>query len=192
MFVRGRGITVSYLGSKSIIVVVQSLSRVWLWPYELQHTRLPCPSPSPRVCSNSCPLSPWYHTTVSSSVVPFSSCSPSFLASGSFPMSRLFASVGQSISTSFLASVLPMNIQDWFPLGLTGLISWCPRDSQESSSAPQFKSINSSVLSLLYDLTLNIWIAFPMFARGRGITVLYLCSRGQKLLISVLLHYDLL
>ena len=192
MFVRGRGITVSYLGSKSIIVVVQSLSRVWLWPYELQHTRLPCPSPSPRVCSNSCPLSPWCHTTVSSSVVPFSSCSPSFLASGSFPMSRLFASGGQSISTSVLASVLPMNIQDWFPLGLTGLISWCPRDSQESSSAPQFKSINSSVLSLLYDLTLNIWIAFPMFARGRGITVLYLCSRGQKLLISVLLHYDLL
>ena len=192
MFVRGRGITVSYLGSKSIIVVVQSLSRVWLWPYELQHTRLPCPSPSPRVCSNSCPLRPWYHTTVSSSVVPFSSCSPSFLASGSFPMSRLFASGGQSISTSVLASVLPMNIQDWFPLGLTGLISWCPRDSQESSSAPQFKSINSSVLSLLYDLTLNIWIAFPMFARGRGITVLYLCSRGQKLLISVLLHYDLL
>ena len=94
-----------------------------LWPYELQHTRLPCPSPSPRVCSNSCPLSPWCHTTISSSVFPFSSCSPSFLASGSFPMSRLFASGGQSISTSVLASVLPMNSQDWFPLGLTGLIS---------------------------------------------------------------------
>ena len=81
--------------------------------------RLPCPSPSPRVCSNSCPLSPWYHPTISSSVAPFSSCLWSFPASGSFPMSWLFATSGQSIGAS--GSVFPVNIQDWFPLGL---IDW--------------------------------------------------------------------
>ena len=87
----------------------------------LQHTRLPCPSLYPRVCSNSCPLSQWCHPTISSSVAPFSSCPQSFPVSRSFPMSLLFASGGQSIGAS--VSVLPMNIQDWFPLGLTGLIS---------------------------------------------------------------------
>ena len=92
-----------------------------LWPPGLQHTRLPCPSPSPRACSNSSPLSQWCHPTISSSVVPFSSCLQTFPTSGSFLMSQLFTSGGQSIGTS--ASVLPMNIQDWFPLGLTGLIS---------------------------------------------------------------------
>ena len=94
-----------------------------LWPHGLQHARLRCPSPSPRVCSNSCPLSRWCHPTISSSVAPFSSCLQSFPASGSFPVSQLFASGGQSIEVSASASVLPMNIQDWFPLGLTGLIS---------------------------------------------------------------------
>ena len=94
-----------------------------LWPYRLQHARLPCPSPTPRACSNSCPLSQWCHPTISSSVVPFSSCFQSFPASGSFPMSQFFTSGGTSIGASALASVLPMNIQDWFPWGLTGLIS---------------------------------------------------------------------
>ena len=94
-----------------------------LWLHGLQHSRLPCPSPTPRVCSNSCPLSWWCHPTISSSVTPFSSCPQSFLASGSFPMNQLFTSDGQSISASISASVLPMNIQGWFPLGLTGLIS---------------------------------------------------------------------
>ena len=94
-----------------------------LWPHALQHARLPCPSPSPRVCSNSCPLSQWCHPTMSSSVVPFSSCPQYFPASRSFPMSWLFASDGQSAGASASASVLPMNIQGWFPLGLTGLIS---------------------------------------------------------------------
>ena len=89
----------------------------------LQHARLPCPSPTPGACSNSCPSSRWCHPTISSSVVPFSSCLQMFLASGSFPMSLFFASDGQSIGVSASASVLPMNIQDWFPLGLTGLIS---------------------------------------------------------------------
>ena len=92
-----------------------------LQPHGLQHTRLPCPSPSPGACSDSCPLSWWCHPTCSSFVVPFSSCSQSFPSSGSFPESRVFASRGQSIGAS--ASVLSMNIQGWFPLGLTGFLS---------------------------------------------------------------------
>ena len=93
-----------------------------LWPHGLQHARLPCPSLSPWVCSDSCPLSQWCHPTISSSVVPFS-CRQSFPASGSFPVSRLVTSGVQSIVASTSTSVLPMNIQDWFPLGLTGWIS---------------------------------------------------------------------
>ena len=91
-----------------------------LWPQRLQKTRLPCPSPTPGVYSNSCPLSWWCHPTIASSVIPFSSCLQPFPASGSFPMSWLFSSGGQSIGAS--ASVLPMNIQGWFPLRLTDLI----------------------------------------------------------------------
>ena len=94
-----------------------------LQPHGLQHARLPCPSSSPGACSNSCPLSQWCHPTISSSVIPFASCLQSFPASGSFPMSWLFALGGQSIGASASASVLPMSIQGWFPLGLTGLIS---------------------------------------------------------------------
>ena len=94
-----------------------------LQSHRLPHTRLPCPSLSPRVCSNLCPLSQWCHPTSSSSVTPFSSCPPSFPASASFIVSLLFASGGQSIGPSASASVLPINIQGWFPLGLTGLIS---------------------------------------------------------------------
>ena len=94
-----------------------------LWPHGLQHARLPYPSPAPGACSNSCPSSRWYHPTISSSVVPFSSCLQSFPASGSFPVSQFFTSGGQSIGALASASVLPVNIQDWFPLGLTALIS---------------------------------------------------------------------
>ena len=94
-----------------------------LWPHGLQHTRPPCPSPTPRVYSNSCPLSQWCQTTISSSVVPFSFCPQSFPASVSFPMNQFFASAGQSIGVSASASVLSMNIQNWFPLGWTGLTS---------------------------------------------------------------------
>ena len=89
--------------------------------YGLQHTRLPCPSLSPRICSNSCPLNQWYHPYISSSITHFSSCPQSFPASVSFLISQLFASGGQSIGAS--ASVLPMSIWSWFPLGLTGLSS---------------------------------------------------------------------
>ena len=94
-----------------------------LWPYELQHARLPCSSPTPGAYPNSCPLSRWCHPTISSSVVPFSSCPQSFSASGSLQMSQLFASGGQSIEVSASTSVLPMNSQDWSPLGWTGWIS---------------------------------------------------------------------
>ena len=94
-----------------------------LWPHGLQHARPPCPSPTPRIYSNSCPLSWQYHTNISSSVFTFSSHLQSFPASGSFQMSQFLASGGQSIGVSASASVLPMNIQDWFLLGMTGWIS---------------------------------------------------------------------
>ena len=117
-----------------------------LQPHELQHARPPCPSPTPGVH----PLSQWCHPTTLSSVVSFSSCPQSFPASGSFTVSELFISGGQD--TGALVSVLTMNIQGWFPLGLIpGLILL----SQESLPAPQFKSLNSSVLSLLYGPTLT-------------------------------------
>ena len=94
-----------------------------LWPHGLQHDRLPCPSPTHRAYSNSCPLSQWCYPTISSSVIFFSSCVQSFPASGSFPVSQSFASGGQIIGVSASTSVPPMNIQDWFPLELTDLIS---------------------------------------------------------------------
>ena len=100
-----------------------SIMSYTLRPYGMQHARLPCPSPTPRTCSNSRPSSQLCHPTISSSVNTFSSCLQSFSASGSFLMSQLFASGGQSIRASASASVLPMNIQDWFPLGWTGWIS---------------------------------------------------------------------
>ena len=94
-----------------------------LWPHGPQHARPPCPSPTPGAYSDSCPLGRWCHPAISSSVVPFSSCPQSLPASGSFPMNQFFASGGQSIGVSSSTSVLPTNIQDWFPLGLTGWIS---------------------------------------------------------------------
>ena len=123
-----------------------------LRPHGLQHARPPCPSPTPGVYPNSCPLSQWYCLAISSSATPLSFCLQSFLASRSFPMSWLFASGGKSIGVSVSASVLPMNIQffriDCFHLPCS------TRDSQESFSTPQFKSINSLLLSLLYGSTL--------------------------------------
>ena len=118
-----------------------------LRPHELQHAGPPCPSPTPRVYSNSCPLSWWCHPTISSSVVPFSSHLQSFPESGSFPMNQLFVWGGQSIGVSASTSVLVKNTQDWSPCS--------PRDSQESSPTPQFKSINASALSFLYSPTLT-------------------------------------
>ena len=106
-----------------MVVFSRSVMSDSLRLHRLQHARLPCPSQSPGVCSNSCSLSQWCHPTISSSVISFSSCLQSFPASGSFTVSQLFTSGGQKIVASALKSGLPMNIQGWFPLGLTGLIS---------------------------------------------------------------------
>ena len=116
---------------------------------------LPVHHQLPEFTQNSYPLSEECHPTISSSVVPFSSRLQSVQGSGSFPMSQLFTSGGQSIAVSASVSVLPMNIQGWFPLGLTGWTSLLSKDSQESSPTPQFKSINSSGLSFLYSPTLT-------------------------------------
>ena len=145
----------SALSSWYFIVVVHSLSCVWLFVTPMEypmgyHTRIPCPSLSPRVCSNLCPLSQWCYPTISFSIDPLSSCPQSSPASGSFPMNQLFTSDGQSIGAS--ASVLPMNIQDWFPLGWLVL---SPCTLRESSSKPQLESINSLALSFLYGPTLT-------------------------------------
>ena len=126
-----------------------------LQPHESQHARPPCPSPTPRVYSNSCPSSGWCHPAISSSVIPFSSCPQSLPASGCFPMSQLFGWGGQSIGVSALASVLPMNTQDWSPLGWTGWISLQSKGLSESSPTTQFKNINFSALSFLHSPTLT-------------------------------------
>ena len=137
--------------TNTFISSVQSLSHVQLFvtPWTAAHQ-----ASLSIANSNSCPLSWWCHPTISSSVVPFSSSLQSFPTSGSFPMSQFFTSGGQSVGASASASVLPVNIQDWFPLGLTGLIFCRQRDSQESSPT-QFKTINSSAFSFLYSPTLT-------------------------------------
>ena len=129
-----------------------------LWPHGLQHARLPCPSPSPGVYSNSCPLSWWCHPTISSSVVPFLSCLQSFPASRFFLMSWLFASGGQNIRAS--ASILPINIQDWFPLGLTGLISLKSKGLSRvfSNTAVQKHQVFGSQPSLWSDSHIHTWL----------------------------------
>ena len=121
-----------------------------LWTHDQQHTRIPYLSLSPGVCSKSSPLSQWCHPAISSSVSPFSTCSQSLPASGSFLMRQLLVSGGQSIGASASISDLPVNIQGWFPLGLTSLISF-----QSKGLSRVFSSINSSVLSLLYGQTLT-------------------------------------
>ena len=124
-----------------------------LWPHELQHARPPCPSPTPRVHPNPCPSSRWCHSTILSSLVPFFSCPQSFPESESFPMSQLFASGGQRIGVSASVSVLPVNTQDWSPLGWTVWISLQSKGLSRVFS--NTKSINSLVLSSPYSPTLT-------------------------------------
>ena len=139
-----------------IAVVFQSLRHVWLCkPIELQHTKLPYPSPSPRACSHSCPLTQWCHSTISSAVIPFSSWLLSFTASVFSNESALFASGGQSIGASASASVLPINIQDWFPLGLTDVISL---QSKGLKSLLQLSSNASIQPSLWSNSHINTWL----------------------------------
>ena len=145
------------MGAYARFVVVQSLSHVWLfWPRELQHSRLPCPSPSPGVCSNSCPLSQWCHPTISSSIIPFFWLQ-SFPASGSFQMSWFFATGGLSIGAS--GSVLRTVIQGWFPLGLTGLISLQSKGlSRVFSITVQKHQFFSTQVSLWYNSHIHTWV----------------------------------
>ena len=138
---------------KSSVLFSFSVVSDSLRPHGLQHARLPCPSPTPRAFSNSCPLSRWCHPVILSSVVPFS-CLQLFPASGSFPMSWLFPSGGQGVGASALASVLPMYIQNWFPLGLTDLILQF-KGLSRVFSARHFESISSLAFSLLYGPTLT-------------------------------------
>ena len=126
-----------------------------LWPHGLQHARLPCPSPIPRAYSNSCPSSRWCHPTISSSVIPFSSHLQSFPASGSFLISHLFKSGGQSVGASALASVLPKNIQNWLPLGLTGWISLQPKGLSRVFSNTTVQKHQFLALTFLNDPTLT-------------------------------------
>ena len=132
-----------------------------LWPHGLQHTRLPCPPSTPGAYSNSCPSSQWCHPTISSSVVPFFSHLQSFPASGSFQMSQFFPLGSQNIDASASASVLPMNIQDWFPLEWTGLISFQSKGFSRVFSNTTVQNTNSFALSFLYSPTLtsrhNYW-----------------------------------
>ena len=138
-----------------VLLFIRSVMSSSLRPHGLQHSWLPCPSLSPRVCSNSCPLSRWCHPTILPSVVPFSSWPQSFPASGTFPVSQLLASGGQNIGASASASVLPTNIQALFPLRLTGLISLqCKRLSRVFSNTT-VQSISFSMLSLFYGPTLT-------------------------------------
>ena len=154
-----------------------------LWTHGLQHDRLPCLSPTPGVRSNSCPLSRWCHPTVSSSVVPFSSCLQSFPGSGSFPVSQLFTSGGRNIEASASASVLPVNIQGWFPLGLTVLIL-------QSKSLLQHHRLKASIiwhsaffmvqLSQLYMTTgktiaLTIWTFVGFTVMYKVMSLLLIC-----------------
>ena len=147
-----------------------------LRPHGLQHTRLPCSSPTPAAYSNWCPLCQWCHPTISSSVVPFSSCLQSFPASESFPISQFFASGGQSTGVSASASVLSKNIQDWFPLGLTGWISLLSKELSRVFSNTTVQKHNSSALSFIYSPTLTsihtwllekpqLWLDRPLWAK---------------------------
>ena len=139
--------------------VAQSCPTLCVRPHELQHARPPCPSPTPRVHPNSCPSSQWCHPAISSSVVPFSSCPQSLPASESFPVSQLFAWGGQSIGAS--ASVLPMNIQDWSPLGWTG---WISLQSKGLSRVLSNKSINSLALTFF-----TVQLSHPYMITGKTI-----------------------
>ena len=133
-----------------------------LWPHGLQHARLPCPSPTPGAYSNSYPLSPWCCPTISSSVVPFSSHLQSFPVSGSFPMSKFFTSDGQSIGVSASVSVLPMNIQDWFPLGWTKV----------QGTLKSLLQHHSSKASILWHSTfLIVQLSHPYMTTGKTVAL---------------------
>ena len=147
-----------------------------LWPHESQHARSPCPSPTPRVYSDSCPSSRWCHPAISSSVVPFSSCPQSLPASRSSPMSQLFTWGGQSIGASASASVLPMNSQDWSPLGWTGWISLQVQGTLKSLI--QYHSSKASIL--LRSAFFTVQLSHPYMTTGKTIALTRWWLRGKK------------
>ena len=140
-----------------------------LRPHELQHARPPCPSPTPRVYPNSCPSSRWCHPAISSSVIPFSSCLQPLPASGSFLMSQLFAWGGQSIGVSASASVLPMNTQDWSPLGWTGWISYLLAVQGTLKSLLQHHSSKASILR--HSAFFIVQLSHPYMTTGKTIAL---------------------
>ena len=157
-----------------------------LWPHELQHARLPCLSLCLRVCSSSCPLSQWCHPTISSSVDPFSSRPQSLPASGSFPVSQIFALGGQSIGASASAPILSMKIQGWLPLGLSALLSLLSRGLSTVFSSITVQKHNSLLLSLLYSTTLtsinDYWEKHSFGYRD-------LCRQSEPLLCNTLSRF---
>ena len=155
-----------------------------LWPHGLQHSRSPCPSPTPGVYSNSYPLSQWWHPTISFSVVPFSSCLQSFPKSRSFQMSEFFDSGGQSFGVSASASVVPMNLHYWFPLGWTSWISLQSNGLSRVFSNTTVQKHHSSVLSFLYSPTLS----HPYMTTGKttALTWWTLVSKAVSLLFNML------
>ena len=161
-----------------------------LHPHGLQHTRPPCPSPTPRVYSNLRPFSHWCHPTISSSAVPFSSCPQSFPAPGSFQMSQLFTSGGQSIGASASTSVLPMNIQDWFPLGLAGWISL-----QSKGLSRVLLQHHSSKASILWHSAFFIvQISHPFITTGKTIALTRqtFVDKVTSLLFNMLSRFNML
>ena len=144
-----------YVDSPELLLFSCSVMSNSVQSHGLQHARLPCPSLPPGVCSNSCLFSQQYHPTIWASVTSFPFCLQPFPASGSFLMSQLFISGGQSIGASASTSLLPMNIQDWFLVGLTVDLLAVQGTLQSLLTAPQFESINSSALILLYGPTLT-------------------------------------
>ena len=158
-------ILIAYLYENCLSQFSHSIVSNSLRPHELQHSRLPCPSPTPGSYSNSCPLSQWCHPTISSSVIPTPavipySCLQSFPASGSSPVSQFFTSYGQSMGVSALASVLPINIQDWFPLGWTGLISLLSKGLSRifSNTTVQKHQFFSTQFSLWSNSHIHTWL----------------------------------
>ena len=158
-----------------LLLFSRSVKSKSLWPHGLQHTRLPCPSLSPRICPDSCPLSQWCHPTISSSVIPFSFCLQPFTASGFCLMSQLFTSGGQSTGASASASVLPMNIQGWLPLGLTDLMSLLSKGlSRVFSSTTVQKHQFFDAQPFLWYLTTGKTIALTLRTFvGKGVFLLF-------------------
>ena len=166
---------------KLLLLFSHSVISSSLQPHGLQHARLPCPSPSPGTCWNSYPLSPWCHLTISSSVVPFS-CLQSFPASGSFLINQLFTSGGQSIGASVSASVLPMNIQSWFPFGFTTLNSLQSKGLQHSSS-------KASVLRCSAFFIVQLSHPYMIAGKTIALTRWTFVGKAMSLLFNMLLRF---